>query len=404
MFKSKSHVPPPRDACDECHSRKIRCPAATGACLNCRAAGRICTFSPRKHMGRPKNGQRRSAQKSDLVSPSGSNSASTDSLPSYQPRYPHQATSQSSSSPTDAGVMTVADPVSLVDHDLFQDLSCQTTNWNPATLAYGQPSMPSAVCKSQFITNTLGSVCEERALFHDSANHLSTADATLNHMISSYVIPPTEATASGQISNQPNMPQNSSQDLFARLSSIQMRLWNRRDQSKTSSTGNQDTFTETEIDDFIQTASDICTIAERAVAWSQDSSSLGMSSHDLESFYFQLMMSVSAALDILTRLETLFSVPTSDANESRQRDTLHTQSSYSSLVRTQSSFFDLASLKDRERLNTRLTVTTVDFYLGQMASVVSRVDTVSNNDGLRQAAKKVVERSRHYRQLISSEI
>ena len=44
-----------RDACDACHYRKIRCPfAGPGACSNCQNSGRVCVFSPRDEMGRPK--------------------------------------------------------------------------------------------------------------------------------------------------------------------------------------------------------------------------------------------------------------------------------------------------------------------------------------------------------------
>ena len=44
-----------RDACDACHYRKIRCPfTSPGACSNCQRFGRVCAFSPRDEMGRPK--------------------------------------------------------------------------------------------------------------------------------------------------------------------------------------------------------------------------------------------------------------------------------------------------------------------------------------------------------------
>ena len=44
-----------RDACDACHYRKIRCPfTGPGACSNCQSFGRVCAFSPRDEMGRPK--------------------------------------------------------------------------------------------------------------------------------------------------------------------------------------------------------------------------------------------------------------------------------------------------------------------------------------------------------------
>ncbi|KAL6720036.1 hypothetical protein ACLMJK_001957 [Lecanora helva] len=44
-----------RDACDACHYRKIRCILTSpGACSNCQNSGRVCAFSPRDEMGRPK--------------------------------------------------------------------------------------------------------------------------------------------------------------------------------------------------------------------------------------------------------------------------------------------------------------------------------------------------------------
>lgn len=44
-----------RDACDQCHIRKIKCISdQKGACFGCRHNARRCVFSPRDEMGRPK--------------------------------------------------------------------------------------------------------------------------------------------------------------------------------------------------------------------------------------------------------------------------------------------------------------------------------------------------------------
>lgn len=43
-----------REACEECHRRKIRCVSNNGACQYCVASGRACTFHPRSVMGRPR--------------------------------------------------------------------------------------------------------------------------------------------------------------------------------------------------------------------------------------------------------------------------------------------------------------------------------------------------------------
>lgn len=49
-----------REACDACHDRKIQCPSkGPGACSNCQTTGRICVFSPREEMGRPRKAGKR---------------------------------------------------------------------------------------------------------------------------------------------------------------------------------------------------------------------------------------------------------------------------------------------------------------------------------------------------------
>ena len=54
-FSTMDQAQKHRDACDACHYRKIRCPfTGPGACTNCQRFGRVCAFSPRDEMGRPK--------------------------------------------------------------------------------------------------------------------------------------------------------------------------------------------------------------------------------------------------------------------------------------------------------------------------------------------------------------
>jgi len=45
-----------RNACDDCHRRKVACKVTTGSaiCKQCVAAGKRCTFSPREPTGRPR--------------------------------------------------------------------------------------------------------------------------------------------------------------------------------------------------------------------------------------------------------------------------------------------------------------------------------------------------------------
>ncbi|RMZ79131.1 hypothetical protein DV738_g3495, partial [Chaetothyriales sp. CBS 135597] len=53
-----STLPRVRDACEECHSRKIKCHATiAGACRACQNNGRLCFFLPRNKSGRPKVGE-----------------------------------------------------------------------------------------------------------------------------------------------------------------------------------------------------------------------------------------------------------------------------------------------------------------------------------------------------------
>ena len=54
-----SSVPNIRNACEECHNRKIRCgiPTEGGPCQNCHNNGRLCFFLPRNKSGRSKYNQ-----------------------------------------------------------------------------------------------------------------------------------------------------------------------------------------------------------------------------------------------------------------------------------------------------------------------------------------------------------
>ncbi|KAI5199197.1 hypothetical protein AUEXF2481DRAFT_42612 [Aureobasidium subglaciale EXF-2481] len=54
MTMAKTH----REACNECHTRKIKCPFAVGACTNCVTNGRACVFGLMSEMGRPKRDRR----------------------------------------------------------------------------------------------------------------------------------------------------------------------------------------------------------------------------------------------------------------------------------------------------------------------------------------------------------
>lgn len=50
--------PQVRNACEECHSRKIKChPTEDGGCRSCQNNGRLCFFLPRNKSGRPKVGE-----------------------------------------------------------------------------------------------------------------------------------------------------------------------------------------------------------------------------------------------------------------------------------------------------------------------------------------------------------
>ena len=64
-----------REACDACHYRKIRCPfTGPGACSNCQSFGRVCAFSPRDEMGRPKKSTAKKGRQGPRKKPMAKNS------------------------------------------------------------------------------------------------------------------------------------------------------------------------------------------------------------------------------------------------------------------------------------------------------------------------------------------
>ena len=67
-----------RDACDACHYRKIRCPfSGPGACSNCQSFGRVCAFSPRDEMGRPKKSTAKKGRQASKKKPTAKSSPPT---------------------------------------------------------------------------------------------------------------------------------------------------------------------------------------------------------------------------------------------------------------------------------------------------------------------------------------
>lgn len=403
MSSSKSQEAPPREACDECHTRKIRCPSATsGACLNCRTTGRICTFSPRKGMGRPKNSERKKSRRSDVISPPTPNDAVT--------ALPMQQTNGN----------TATGPNSLGGHDFFQDFSYNATEWIPST-AQEHNIMSNNSYRSYSTSNiSAPAVYQDHTVYHQDPNDYSSTNSTMSDLFhpcaTTATTTPAESVSSGHTPNQPaGLSRNPSQDIFTRLSSIQMGLWKRKDHhgqnhTHTSQDYPDATSSNGRIDDFIQTASDICSIAE--AGWNHhnasSSSTNGTSSHeDCEVFYFQLMMSVSAALDILSNIEGQQQQSSSSASGSEIQEQHQQQNNshhHPNFIQMRSSFFILSSLQGNEHLNMLLTLTTLDFYLGQMATVLSKVDMVPKIDGLRQGVDDVVRRIQQFRHFISNSL
>ena len=88
-----------REACDNCHRRKTRCPSdGGGPCTNCRASGQVCTFSPRSRIGRPRvrpsRSKRNRTRTPSLTQTDGDNNAGShiptvfDPIPGYTTPVP----------------------------------------------------------------------------------------------------------------------------------------------------------------------------------------------------------------------------------------------------------------------------------------------------------------------------
>ncbi|KAI4101560.1 MAG: hypothetical protein L6R37_004886 [Teloschistes peruensis] len=397
---SKSQDIAHREACDECHRRKIRCLNGTGACLKCQATGHTCTFSPRKGMGRPKNGERKKGRRSDQIPPSDFNDAFKAPSSLRHDQYAFEP-SPASASVTDNRVVT--QPASLVEHGFLQDFPYNVSDWAPTTLPQSQHLVSSAPYRSCQTSNTPESAAQERGIYQNRPGDLSHVDFAMAGL---YQHGPVVSSRAKNLSPSPNHcteTRHPSLDLFTRLSNIQMELWKRKDRAKKASE-QQEPSSKGEFDGIIQTMSDICGIAKTAAALNHDMATPETSSCNIEGFCFQLMMSVSAALDILSYLEAPAAegIPCTSKSQGRVRD--DAPSSTLNLVRTQSSFFVLSSLGDSEHLNNILTLTSLDYYLSQIVAVLSSNDMTTKIDSLHQGVEDVVGRSQRVRQLISSSL
>ncbi|KAL8980592.1 MAG: hypothetical protein Q9205_004371 [Flavoplaca limonia] len=352
----------------------------------------MCTFSPRKGMGRPKNGERR-ARRSNLV-------PRDDAMEAPQPQYKLHPTSQASSSVADCHTLRVPTTLAstplegsaaltstslggttpLAEPDLLGDFSYNATNWAPNDGSQGQQITSHTPYEAFLATNPIDSTFQDRNLYLPTTSDLSNLSFAMN---------------------DPYLSRHPSLDLFTRLSNVQMELWKRRDRA-TNMAEHQDACVE--IDDFIQTTSEICDIAISAAGINHNTETPTTSAHEMQGFYFQLMMAVSAALDILSSVEAPTSHTKHRTPESQPPTRANTPISSSTLVRTRSSLFTLASLRDGEHLNKILTLTTLDYYLSQIGAVLSSIDISARIDGLYQGVEGVVGRSQHLRHLISSSL
>ncbi|KAI4276345.1 MAG: hypothetical protein LQ337_002561 [Flavoplaca oasis] len=341
----------------------------------------MCTFSPRKGMGRPKNGERRE-RRSNLI-------PRDDAMKAPSPQYKLQPTSQATSSIVDChtlGVPTVlassslGGPTLLAEHDLLRDLSYDATNWAPNDGSQGQQLASYTPYEPYSTTNPIGSTFQDRNLYLQSTSDLSNSSFAMTGLYP---------------------PRHPSLDLFTRLSNVQMELWKRRDRL-TKMPEHQDACVE--IDDFIQTTSEICDIATSATGMNHSTETPTTSANEMQGFYFQLMMAVSAALDILSSVEAPTSHSKHGTPESQRPTRANTPISSPTLVRARSSLFTLASLRNGEHLNKILTLTTLDYYLGQIGAVLANVDISTRIDGLHQGVEGVVGRSQYFRHLISSSL
>ncbi|KAL8995316.1 MAG: hypothetical protein Q9169_004920 [Polycauliona sp. 2 TL-2023] len=352
-------------------------------------------------MGRPKNGERRKARQPDVVPPSDFNDAFKAPSPLRHDQYPFEPTSQAASNIADHPL--VAKPASLVDQAFLQDFSYHDTDWVPTTLVHGQQLVSSAPYRPFPTSNALEPTFPERNLYHNSPENLSHTDFAMAGIFQHDPMAPSRAQTLSPPPNSCNKTRHPSLDIFTRLSNVQIELWKRKERAKKISE-QQEPPSSAEFDDFIQTTSDLCGIAKTAAALNHSMATPETTSYDMECFYFQLMMSVSAALDILSHLETPTPLDTPNGSESKRHTRHNTPSSNVNLVRKQSSFFALSSLDDSEHLNKILTLTTLDHYLSQIMAVLSSIDMTTRIGGLHQGIEDVVGRSQHVRQLILSSL
>lgn len=106
-----------RSACDECHDRKIKCTTSVpGACLNCQGTGRVCIFSPRDEMGRPRKTGRKGRERSTADGKASSKSAAQKRISvSEKKEEQRPLTPSRSCSRSDLGVLPQPP-----QHDTFQ--------------------------------------------------------------------------------------------------------------------------------------------------------------------------------------------------------------------------------------------------------------------------------------------
>ncbi|USP75031.1 hypothetical protein yc1106_02305 [Curvularia clavata] len=105
-----------RSACDECHDRKIKCTTnAPGACLNCQGTGRVCIFSPRDEMGRPRKAGRRAKDRSAADKTSSRSAAQKRASVSEKREEQRPLTPARSCSQSDLGALPQP-----AQHDTFQ--------------------------------------------------------------------------------------------------------------------------------------------------------------------------------------------------------------------------------------------------------------------------------------------
>ncbi|KAN0081815.1 hypothetical protein V8E54_003113 [Elaphomyces granulatus] len=87
-----------REACEECHRRKIRCVSNNGACQYCVLSGRDCIFRPRSVMGRPRKSPKAGGSRGALSDSANTPPATGESEHQYKknrrPRQQHRQQQQ----------------------------------------------------------------------------------------------------------------------------------------------------------------------------------------------------------------------------------------------------------------------------------------------------------------------